>query len=79
MLSAIRSQPAIRAKERIIAWLLFALHALVLSLSVLLLLSPNNVFNRHSGLASVRLNTTTLTRTPSVAVGPSSNVTAPSA
>lgn len=60
MISAIRSSPAIRAKERIVAWLLLLLHTLVLALSVLLLLSPNNVFSRQSGLASVELNTSAL-------------------
>lgn len=60
MLTAIRSSPAVRAKERIVAWLLLLLHALVLALSILLLLSPNNIFNRSSGLASVELNTSAI-------------------
>lgn len=46
--------------SRISAWFLFALHALAVTLSVLLLLSPNTVFNQTSGLASVSLNVTQL-------------------
>ncbi|KIS67285.1 uncharacterized protein UMAG_12264 [Mycosarcoma maydis] len=57
MLSVARSTPAMRAKERIVAWILLLLHALVLALSVLLLLSPNTLFNSQSGLASVGLDT----------------------
>lgn len=65
-----------RAKERIVAWLLLLLHALVLALSVLLLLSPNSVFNRQSGLASVELDTGALAAaTTGGSMGASQNAT----
>lgn len=75
MITAIRSRPAIRAKERIVAWLLLLLHVLVLSVSVLLLLSPNNVFNRQNGLASVSLNLSALSLSSTFGTAPSSNLT----
>jgi hypothetical protein len=83
MLMALRNSSVVTGKDRIVAWLL--LHALALVISVLLLLSPNKLFNKHSGLATVLLNSTLLVSPLSngwqAADSPSSstNLTAPSA
>lgn len=54
---------AVKGKDRIVSWILLVLHALVLVISVLLLLSPNTLFNRESGLANVKLDITALLST----------------
>jgi hypothetical protein len=85
MLMALRNSSVVTGKDRIVAWLLLLLHALALVISVLLLLSPNKLFNKHSGLATVLLNSTLLVSPLSngwqAADSPSSstNLTAPSA
>ena len=76
MLTAIRSSPAIKAKERIVSWVLLSLHVLVVFISVQLLLSPNSLFNRSNGFAAVNLNVTLLLRTSSLGSISSSNLTA---
>ncbi len=84
MLTAIRKSSMVTGKDRIVAWLLLLLHALALAISVLLLLSPNKLFNQHSGLATVSLNSTLLVSPlsdgwPAAGSPPSSiNSTAPS-
>ncbi|SNX83972.1 uncharacterized protein MEPE_02680 [Melanopsichium pennsylvanicum] len=79
MITAIRSSPVIKAKERIVSWILFVFHALVLSLSILLLLSPNTIFNRQNGLASVKLNLGALIPSSLNGSTLSSNITAANA
>ncbi len=58
------------------SWLLLLLHALVLVLSVMLLLSPNALFNRHNGLATVKLNINALLQSSPIGSNSASNLTA---
>lgn len=66
MLPPLGSPSTIKTKDRIIAWILLVLHALALGISLVLLLSPNNLWNRQSGLASVKLDMSALVASPNI-------------